>query len=151
MTLEEQLRTLIESAPAHIQRHFACDCAERVLKWKGVEDKRSVREIAMWRRYADTKENAEDPDTLGDALRASKNAVEAAAWNASYEAHRFGRPFDVNQKAAAESERAWQIAHLQHAHNTARSSLLSVLQQRAESIQKALPRNKEALEETLFT
>lgn len=54
----------------------------------------------------------------------------------------------------AEGLYGWQLTHLQSllaAHGTARSSLLSVLQQRAESVQTALPRNKEALEEALFT
>lgn len=129
MTLEEQLGALIDSAPAHIQRHFACDCAERVLKAANVRDKRLWSAIEVSRLFAEGKATIDELD---------------AAWSAARSA----------AESAAESERTWQLTHLQHllaAHNTARSSLLSVLQQRAESVQTALPRNKEALEEALFT
>lgn len=199
MTIEEQLRTLIDSAPAHIQRHFAADCAERALRRAKVKDKRLWKAVEVARRYAEGRaglsELADAKDAAWDAsaasaaadasaaARAAAGAVRAAAgaartaawadassaasaasaaardaWDAAWDAKDAARD---TAGAAAESasaasaaagaaawdaawdeEREWQLTHLQcllAAHNDARSSLLSVLQQRAEGIQKALP------------
>lgn len=198
MTLEDQLRALIDSSPAHIQRHFACDCAERVLNTANVMDRRSWKAVEVVRLYAEGRATIGELDVVRDAVRgvardavrdAARDAVRDAAWIvdlsmstavvasaaeesasvaardasvgvAGIKARSKGMASlcdaeaDAVHRAAWDEERAWQIAHIQSllaAHNAARSSLLSILQQRAEMIQKVLPRNAQTLEEALFT
>ena len=158
MTIEEQLRTLIESAPAHIQRHFAADCAERALRRAKVKDKRLWKAVEVARRYAEGRAELSELADAKDAARAAagsaaRAAAGSAAWATAGSAAG-SAAWDAAWNAAWDEEREWQLTHLHSllvAHNIERSSLLSVLQQRAEGIQKALPRNKEALEEALFT
>ena len=169
MTLEERLHALIESAPAHIQRHFACDCAERALKNADVDDKRSWKAIEISRRFAERKATSDELEATSDELEAARDAAWAAAWaardiawaawaaawaardiardaawaarDAAWAAARYAARYAARDavRFSTDVEREWQIAHLQSMisnHNEARSSLLSVLQQRAESIQK---------------
>lgn len=166
MTLEEQLRALIDSAPSHIQRHFACDCAERALRLKAATDKRSWDAIETGRKYAEGKATEEELRTAKDAAAdAALNTVWDSAWANAFAAERSAMWTAERASmwaAKRSSERVamcgidleWQIAHIQSllaAHNAARSSLLSILQHRAEMIQKVLPRNAQTLEEALFT
>ena len=198
MTHEEKLHAMIESAPPHIQRHFACDCAERALRRAKVKDKRLWKAVEVARRYAEGRAELSELADAKDAARAAAgsaaraaagsaaraaagsaawatagsaagSAAWDAAWNAAWAAAGSAAgsaawsaagsaagsaAWDAAWNAAWDEEREWQLTHLHSllvAHNIERSSLLSVLQQRAEGIQKALPRNKEALEEALFT
>ena len=82
MTLEEQLHALIESAAPHIQRHFACDCAERALKNADVDDKRSWKAIEISRRFAERKATSDELKATSDELEAAREAAWAAAWAA---------------------------------------------------------------------
>lgn len=79
MNLEEQLSALIDSAPKHIQRHFACDCAERALRRACVTDTRSWKAIAAGRRYAEgILDEWEHQNILSDAFKVWSEYIERA-------------------------------------------------------------------------
>lgn len=137
MTPEKKLHALIESAPAHIQRHFASDCAERALRRAKVKDKRLWGAIEVSRRFAEGKAT---PDELAAARSAAGVAALAAARAAA-------------RDAAGDEEREWQLAHLQYllaAQKTTRSSLLVMLYEHAARVQVS-PSFAQTLEEVLFT
>ena len=79
-----------------IARHFACDCAERVLKIiekENPNEKRPAECIRVSRLYAD-----------GKADDAAWAAARDAAWDAAYAA--------ASYAAARDAERKWQIKRL---------------------------------------
>lgn len=79
MTLEAQLSALIDSAPQHIQRHFACDCAERSLRIACVTDTRSWKAIAAGRLYAEGRlYEWECQDILLDAFKVWSEYIDRA-------------------------------------------------------------------------
>lgn len=129
MNLEDQLQALIDSSPPHIQRHFACDCAERALKAAKVKDERSWAAVEVGSRYAEGAATSEELD-------AARDAAESAAWSAEWD-----------------KEREWQIEHLQSLitdYDRARSSLLYILQQRAEALRPTFTQYARTLEERVF-
>lgn len=173
MNLEEQLRVLIDLAPPHIQRHFACDCAERALKMAKLEDKRSWLAVEVGRRYAEGEATDEELDAARDAAESAARSARYAARSAWYAARsasyarsaRSARSawyatrsawyvaWNAAGSAAEYAERQWQLAHLQSMisnHNEARSSLLYILQQRAESIKPVFVQYARSLEERVF-
>lgn len=166
MNLEEQLRGLIELAPHHIQRHFACDCAERVLQRVEIGDNRSWNAIKVSRLFAEGEATIEElaeawaeawAAALGAecgvwgapaASAAAQNAAWVAAQNAAQNA-----AWATTWATTRDKEREWQIEHLQSliaAHNAVRSSLLFVLQKRAESIKPVFVQYVHDLEERVF-
>ena len=174
MNLEDQIQALIDSSPPHIQRHFACDCAERALKAAKVKDKRPWRAIEVGRRYAEGEATDEELDAAGSAARsaawyagsaarsawsaagsAAESAAESAARSAARSAAMSAAWYagSAAGSAAGAAAREWQLAHLQSliaAHNAARSSLLHILQKRSESIKPVFVRYAHALEERAF-
>lgn len=176
MNLEDQLQALIDSSPPHIQRHFACDCAQRALKAAKVKDKRPWRAIEVGSRYAEGAATSEELDAARDAAESAARSARYAARSAWYAARsasyarsassaRSARSawyatrsawyvaWNAAGSAAEYAERQWQLAHLQSMisnHNEARSSLLYILQQRAESIKPVFVQYARSLEERVF-
>lgn len=173
MNLEDQLRVLIDSSPPHIQRHFACDCAERALKAAKVKDERSWLAVEVSRRYAEGKATDEELDAARSAAgyaawSAARYTASSAAWSAAgdaaawsawsarsaaWAAARSAAESAAWAAAAREEERKWQIAHLKSliaTHNATRSSLLHILQQRAEALRPTFTQYARTLEERVF-
>ena len=111
MSLEDQLRDLIDSSPPHIQRHFACDCAERALKAANVRDERSWNAIEVSRRYAEGRANFDELNTARAAARAAAWAAADAAWAAAWAAEYAANAAWVAARAAADAaDAAWAAA-----------------------------------------
>lgn len=162
MNKEDQLRVLIDLAPPHIQRHFACDCAERVLQRVEIGDSRSWNAIKVSRRFAEGEATI---DELAEAWAAALGAecgvwgapaASAASWASARDAAEYAAWVAAQNTAWAttrEKEREWQIAHLKSLitdYDRARSSLLYILQQRAESIKPIFVQYARSLEERAF-
>ena len=101
----------IEAWNERTARHFACDCAKRVLhiyESKYPDDDRPRQAIATARRYADgdatKRELGAAWDAAWDAAWATaRGAARGAAWDAAWAAAR---------AAARGAEKEWQIQHL---------------------------------------
>lgn len=89
-----------------ISRLFACDCAERALKYASPVDVETLREsIAVARRYANW-------DVTVEELTAAEAAWDAA-WDAAWAAARAARSAAGDAARAARSaERKWQTRRL---------------------------------------
>lgn len=114
MKFEKQLQTLLDLSPSHVQRHFACDCAERALMQAGVTDKRSWESVRLSRLFA------EGGVTLQDlaGVRAMARLAARDAW-CVWEERRDWRKGDAfwatwSAREAAQqhdTRAAWEAAH----------------------------------------
>jgi len=96
---EARLLKLVGTLNARTIRHFAADCAERVLpifEKKHPKDDRPCRAIKAARDFADGKIDA---------------AARAAAWNAAWDAAR-AAAWDAAGDAAWDAEKKWQLDRL---------------------------------------
>jgi hypothetical protein len=93
----------VEAWDDRAARLFACDCADRVVRLTG-PDERSAAAIAMARRFADGEATDEE---LAAAWAAARDAAWAAAWAAARDA-----AWDAARDAARDAERSWQNARL---------------------------------------
>lgn len=199
MNKEDQLRDLIDSAPPHIQRHFACDCAERALRRVKMKDKRLWKAIEVSRRFAEGKATDEELDVArsaagsaaeyawntwyagaaaeyawspgsvrsaaeyaaSSAWNAARSTARSTAWNAAeyawYARYAWNVAWSPAEYVASattrEEEQKWQIEHLRSLiadYDRARSSLLYILQQRAEALRPTFTQYARTLEERVF-
>jgi hypothetical protein len=110
-----------------VARHFAADCAERVLpiyEHRYPADERPRRAIEAARMFADGKIDAAARAAAGDAARAAAraaawDAARAAAWDAAGDAARaaagaaaWDAAWAAAWDAAGDAERRWQAEHL---------------------------------------
>mgnify|MGYP001597171842 CR=1 FL=1 len=65
-----------------LARHFACDCAERVMRATGWADARSWDAVRVARRYANGHATEAELDAAWAAARDAWAAAEGAAWAA---------------------------------------------------------------------
>lgn len=90
--MEDTLRMLVKVAPAHILRHFACDCTERALTAANNTHEAAWASIEVGRRHAEGKATDEELSHARDATwvpnkEAGSSSITAAWWAASLNAH----------------------------------------------------------------
>ena len=130
-----RLTRRVEAWNERSARHFACDCAERVLPVFEREqpgDERPRQAIAVARRFADGEATREELDAAWAAARAAArdaamDATWAASWDGAGAAARaaaravardavwsaaWSAAWSASRAAAWDAERQWQIAHL---------------------------------------
>jgi len=172
----KSLEEIIPLLTPQNQRLFACDCAERALLRKreaGIEpDPRSCNAVMVARNFALGLASEEKLSaTAKEALAAADSSYLAAAFSfSSYVADTayFAAATSVVAAAASSSnsfvstasslssikkEKEWQLARAEsylEAQRTAKPSLLSVLLQRQQQLQQAIPLWVAEAEEALF-
>lgn len=176
MTLEEQLSVFIDFSPSHIQRHFACDCAERALLRFNLMDARLWNIAKISRLFAEGKATdkqlslgwemaqsiilgipVEDSVAAYYAVRNTaqidaKFAARDTSWACSWGITIFTERYSDKDLARIQ-EIEWQMEHmwsLLAAYDEARLLLLSALLSRAESIKPVFEQYAQSLEEKVF-
>jgi len=127
ISVGDRIWALAHLLPTRETRHYACDCAERVVHL--TTDPRATCAIAVSRRYADGLETEEaltaawsaasrlvgataDFSAAWYAAYAASAAARASAWAAALYAARAASGLASEWAAASDTEIAWQIARL---------------------------------------
>ena len=99
-----------------LARHFACDCAERVMRATGWADARSWDAVRVARRYANGHATEAELDAAWAAARDAWAAAEGAAWAAGAAAWAAARDaaWAAVLGAARDAARVWQGQRLWH-------------------------------------